>query len=309
MKLNHDFNQRVVVTPEQYNWVDSPIAGVQRMMLDRIGDEVARATSLVRYAPNSSFPEHSHGGGEEILVLSGTFADEHGEYPQGSYLRNPIGTSHSPKIGPEGATIFVKLHQFSEHDTAHFAMDTQAASWSQGLVDGLEVMNGHGRPFDDGNGRWNNWQSMLNAGQPLVAVGCSDDHGGDEVDFPRSYVPASSDAGREVSDQEVVDAFQAGQLVVSAGAFARVWLGEAGLGELVTVDEDTSEVDLDVHIEAIPEVDVTFVCVFVNCDEVLTVAATDPEGIVKLSDTLTVELPEDSDASSSETPRWPARSP
>ena len=143
MKLNHDFNQRVVVTPEQYNWVDSPIAGVQRMMLDRIGDEVARATSLVRYAPNSSFPEHSHGGGEEILVLSGTFADEHGEYPQGSYLRNPIGTSHSPKIGPEGATIFVKLHQFSEHDTAHFAMDTQAASWSQGLVDGLEVMSLH----------------------------------------------------------------------------------------------------------------------------------------------------------------------
>jgi len=170
-----------------------------------------------------------------------------------------------------------------------------AALWSWDL-DGLEVMNGHGRPFDDGNGRWNNWQSMLNAGQPLVAVGCSDDHGGDEVGFPRSYVPASSDAGREVSDQEVVDAFQAGQLVVSAGAFARVWLGEAGLGELVTVDEDTSEVDLDVHIEAIPEVDVTFVSVFVNCDEVLTVAATDPEGIVKLSDTLTVELPEDSDA-------------
>jgi hypothetical protein len=84
--------------------------------------------------------------------------------------------------------------------------------------------------------------------------------------------------------------------VVSAGAFARVWLGDAGLGELVTVDEGTAEVDLDVHIEAIPEVDVTFVSVFVNCDEVLTVAVTDPEGVVKLSDTLTVELPEDSDA-------------
>ena len=54
MRLNADFDQRVVVTPEAYRWVDSPMAGVERMMLDRIGDEVARATSLVRYAPNST---------------------------------------------------------------------------------------------------------------------------------------------------------------------------------------------------------------------------------------------------------------
>lgn len=143
MKINHDFNQRVVITPEQYQWVDSPTSGVERMMLDRIGDEVARATSLVRYAPNSHFPAHTHGGGEEILVLEGVFADEHGEYRAGSYLRNPIGTSHAPKIGPEGATIFVKLHQFSKQDTAHFAKDTRQSPWAPGLVDGLEVMSLH----------------------------------------------------------------------------------------------------------------------------------------------------------------------
>ena len=143
MKINHDFSQRVVITPEQYQWVDSPTSGVERMMLDRIGDEVARATSLVRYAPNSHFPAHTHGGGEEILVLEGVFADEHGEYRAGSYLRNPIGTSHAPKIGPEGATIFVKLHQFSKQDTAHFAKDTRQSLWAPGLVDGLEVMSLH----------------------------------------------------------------------------------------------------------------------------------------------------------------------
>lgn len=143
MKINHDFSQRVVITPEQYQWVDSPTSGVERMMLDRIGDEVARATSLVRYAPNSHFPAHTHGGGEEILVLEGVFADEHGEYRAGSYLRNPIGTSHAPKIGPEGATIFVKLHQFSKQDTAHFAKDTRQSPWAPGLVDGLEVMSLH----------------------------------------------------------------------------------------------------------------------------------------------------------------------
>jgi len=83
MHLNDDFSQRVVITPNDYNWVDSPTAGVERMMLDRIGDEVARATSLVRYAPNSRFPAHTHGGGEEIFVLEGVFADEHGEYSKG----------------------------------------------------------------------------------------------------------------------------------------------------------------------------------------------------------------------------------
>ena len=80
MRLNADFEERVVIRPDDYQWIDSPVAGIERMMLDRIGDEIARATSLVRYAPNSDFPSHRHGGGEEILVLEGEFADEHGEY-------------------------------------------------------------------------------------------------------------------------------------------------------------------------------------------------------------------------------------
>ncbi|WP_100657639.1 cupin domain-containing protein [Alteromonas flava] len=143
MHINSDFTQRVVITPDDYQWVDSPIQGVERMMLDRIGDEVARATSLVRYAPNSTFPEHQHGGGEEIFVLDGVFADEHAQYPAGTYMRNPIGTKHSPRIGPEGALIFVKLHQFSPQDTAHFSLDTTQQTWSPGLVEGLKVMSLH----------------------------------------------------------------------------------------------------------------------------------------------------------------------
>jgi len=112
-------------------------------MLDRVGEEVARATSLVRYAPHSEFSQHTHGGGEEILVLEGIFGDEHGLYPAGSYLRNPIGTSHTPQVGPEGATIFVKLHQFSEEDTSQKAIDTNTQSWRPGLVPGLSVMPLH----------------------------------------------------------------------------------------------------------------------------------------------------------------------
>ena len=142
-RINADFDQRIVIKPNDYHWVDSPMAGVERMMLDRIGDEVARATSIVRYAPFSDFSEHQHSGGEEFYVLDGVFSDEHADYPQGSYVRNPIGTSHTPRIGEEGATIFVKLHQFKEADIEQKVIDTSAQAWRQGLVDGLTVMPLH----------------------------------------------------------------------------------------------------------------------------------------------------------------------
>ncbi|WP_136254086.1 cupin domain-containing protein [Onishia niordana] len=143
MRLNADFSRRAVVRPDDYHWVESPVSGVERMMLDRVGDEVARATSLVRYAPDSTFPVHEHGGGEEILVLSGEFGDEHGRYPAGYYLRNPIGSRHAPRVGAEGATILVKLHQFEPDDTAQIAFDTRTASWRPGQVEGLAVMPLH----------------------------------------------------------------------------------------------------------------------------------------------------------------------
>jgi len=143
MRLNADFNERVVVRPDEYQWVDSPMPGVERMMLDRIGDEVARATSLVRYAPNSTFSQHVHSGGEEFFVLEGEFGDEYHSYPVGSYVRNPIGTAHSPRVGELGCVIFVKLQQFDEDDQAQLIIDTHSADWSPGLVPGLEVMTLH----------------------------------------------------------------------------------------------------------------------------------------------------------------------
>lgn len=141
--INADFEQRVVIQPTDYQWVESSMPGVERMMLDRVGDEVARATSIVRYAPHSEFSSHTHNGGEEFLVLKGVFSDEHQNYSKGSYVRNPIGTSHTPKIGKEGATIFVKLHQFDQDDKEQKVIDTQNSPWQQGLVDGLTVMPLH----------------------------------------------------------------------------------------------------------------------------------------------------------------------
>jgi len=114
-RLNADFSRRAVVHAAGLPWVPSPTAGVERRMLDRVGGEVARATSIVRYAPGSAFPAHTHGGGEEYLVLEGVFQDEEGDHPVGTYVRNPPMSRHAPRSQP-GCTIFVKLWQFDPDD-------------------------------------------------------------------------------------------------------------------------------------------------------------------------------------------------
>lgn len=123
MLVNADFSRRVVVAPHQYQWVASPQSGVERVMLDRVGAEKARATSIVRYAPDSDFPRHHHPGGEEILVLSGVFSEGWDHYPAGSYLRSPPGSSHQP-YSREGAIIFVKLWQMSQDENRQVRIDT-----------------------------------------------------------------------------------------------------------------------------------------------------------------------------------------
>ncbi len=142
MQLNSDFSQRIVILPDQYAFIDSPLAGVSRMMLERAGNEVARATSIVRYAAGSGYSAHTHNGGEEILVLDGIFSDEHGDYPTGTYLRNPPGTAHQP-FSKEGCTLLVKLWQFAAGDNTQLALNTQQAKWLPGLMAGLSVLPLH----------------------------------------------------------------------------------------------------------------------------------------------------------------------
>jgi hypothetical protein len=123
MELNADFSQRAAVHTARLPWTPSPMAGVERRMLDRIGAEVARASTIVRYAPGSRFSAHTHDGGEEFLVLDGVFSDEHGDFPAGSYIRNPPTSRHTPGSAP-GCTIFVKLWQFDAKDRTQVRIDT-----------------------------------------------------------------------------------------------------------------------------------------------------------------------------------------
>lgn len=63
--------------------------------------------ALVRWQPETYFQPHGHFGGEEILVLSGVFEDEHGSYPAGTWIRSPHMSRHQPFSRP-GCTIYVK---------------------------------------------------------------------------------------------------------------------------------------------------------------------------------------------------------
>ena len=131
MLINADFTCRALLAPEHYQWVSSPQNGVERVMLDRVGAEKARATSIVRYAPDSNFPHHLHPGGEEILVLSGTFSADNIDYPAGWYLRNPPNSGHQP-YSKEGAVIFVKLWQMPATEARYVAIDTNdTANWQK----------------------------------------------------------------------------------------------------------------------------------------------------------------------------------
>lgn len=130
MRIHADFSRPALVIPRNEDWVCSPESGVDRLMLDRVGEEVARATSIVRYAAGSSFPRHTHPKGEEFLVLEGVFSDESGDYPAGTYVRNPPGTGHAPH-SDNGCRILVKLRQFEADDLQPVVIDTgDVSAWT-----------------------------------------------------------------------------------------------------------------------------------------------------------------------------------
>jgi len=139
MNINNDYSKRVVINHHNLPWIQSPESGVERRMLERMGDEVAKATSIVRYQPDSKFQKHTHDFGEEIFVLDGIFSDENGSYPAGTYIMNPPGSSHAP-FSESGCILFVKLRYLGPDQVDREVVDTKTAPWYQGMVQGLHVM-------------------------------------------------------------------------------------------------------------------------------------------------------------------------
>ncbi|MBP2671714.1 MAG: hypothetical protein H6Q85_1780 [candidate division NC10 bacterium] len=64
--------------------------------------------ALVRWEAGTHFQRHTHWGGEEILVLEGEFCDEHSRYPQGTWIRSPHMSQHTP-FSETGCLIYVRV--------------------------------------------------------------------------------------------------------------------------------------------------------------------------------------------------------
>lgn len=64
------------------------------------------ATVLIRMEPGCAYAAHRHVGSEDVLVLSGGYADEDGEYRAGEHVHYPPGSTHAPRaLGAEGEPI------------------------------------------------------------------------------------------------------------------------------------------------------------------------------------------------------------
>lgn len=140
--MNMDRHQRVCIDTHALAWEASPMNGVWRKKLEREAAETGQVTSVVRYEPGTGFRPHDHPLGEEIYVLDGVFSDEHGDYPPGTYLRNPPGSRHQPRCDP-GCELFVKLNQFAPQDQETVRLPTSGLVWQPGAVEGLEVLPLH----------------------------------------------------------------------------------------------------------------------------------------------------------------------
>ena len=111
----HQFDARdqeqITINTQEETWRPGLVPGLSVMPLHEFGTE---SVALVKWEPNTQFTSHRHLGGEEILVIDGVFHDEFGQYPKGTWLRNPDMSIHQPFTKEEGALIYVKVGHLGE---------------------------------------------------------------------------------------------------------------------------------------------------------------------------------------------------
>ena len=96
-------NQKIIIKTNEQKWLQGH-GNLRVMPLHQFSTE---GTALVKWPSNEKFIRHSHFGGEEILVLSGKFQDEHGSYPKLTWIRSNHLSVHHPWVEEE-TIILVK---------------------------------------------------------------------------------------------------------------------------------------------------------------------------------------------------------
>jgi anti-sigma factor ChrR (cupin superfamily) len=132
MPINMNFNQVAISRPQDQHWERIEVDGISRVYLEHSPGEPGHASSLVEFSPGVSFAHNEHVAGEEAYVLEGVFSDEYGDYPAGTYLRNPPGSSHAP-FSREGCKLFVKINQFQAGDNERIVIRPDERQWQPGI--------------------------------------------------------------------------------------------------------------------------------------------------------------------------------
>lgn len=155
--LNGNMSKYVSVDTNSMKWQESPSGTVWRKRLHLVGpSEAGQVTSLVMYEANADFHAHAHPGGEEILVLGGTFSDERGDFTAGTYLLNPEGYEHTP-FSKEGGLIFVKLRQYPGDSRSQIVVESQKKEWIESTVPEISIKmlySEHGYPEETSLQKW-----------------------------------------------------------------------------------------------------------------------------------------------------------
>lgn len=171
MQLNNDFERVVALNTLELPWQGLDVAGAAQRMLEKVGTDELRTTSIVRYMSDSHLPEYTQELGEEIIVLEGEFSDADGAYPAGTYIKNPPGARHAA-FSKNGCLLFVKQGHLQHDDTERVVVDVQNSPWRQGMVAGLSVM-----PLSEYKGEHN----ALVRWQPGTVFSAHRHWGGEEI--------------------------------------------------------------------------------------------------------------------------------
>ncbi len=181
-------------------------------------------------------------------------------------------------------------------DPTVLGMAADAALWSWDF-EAFEYMNGLSSPFLDprdpgATGLFEDWQSFLNHGHRVTAMGVSDVHGLDQGNPITWFAAPTDDPARFTADM-LSDAIRGGRAVVGAGAFIDARIDGVGPGGDVPAD---GPVELALRVQALPEIDVRQVVVYANCDQIALFDASNgvvPDGVTKLDTRLALALDAD----------------
>jgi len=139
--LNMDFSQGACLRPDDLEWLSGSIDGASYAYLERDNGGSSHASYFLRLTAGASFSLQSNVRGVELFVLEGTFSDTAGDYPAGTYIRNPLGIIDN-FLTQEGCKLFIKLDQFSKEDIAHVVTRPQDRQWQNG-IGSLKVLGLH----------------------------------------------------------------------------------------------------------------------------------------------------------------------